>query len=247
MGAGWVDYYWHQASGPVTYTLTIHEGEAWLAVDTVDCQSTLCISDRPGTDTCTVYSGTHFKILVFLQYTSEAASYTLTFTGSPAPACSDVLDDDADGKVDYPEDPGCDSPDDRTEADMEVCPQLAPQVVLCTSIGNMVVEHPLHLVETVGGPNHRAAGYVDAYVFNVSTLSLTVPCVTLVLDNATVSPCQVAGGTYSERRATLLFSDSSEPRPLAGPKMETVRVCEATLRATVEGFGVNSMTIYALC
>ncbi len=35
---------------------------------------------------------------------------------SPAPACSDGQDNDADGRTDYPADPGCDSPQDGTES-----------------------------------------------------------------------------------------------------------------------------------
>ncbi len=39
------------------------------------------------------------------------------------PMCSDTVDDDADGKNDYPTDPGCDSPDDNDETD--TCPNGA--------------------------------------------------------------------------------------------------------------------------
>jgi hypothetical protein len=44
------------------------------------------------------------------------------------PVCSDGVDDDGDGKADYPEDPGCDSPADNDEADTcpgAGCPQCA--------------------------------------------------------------------------------------------------------------------------
>ncbi|MEE2787654.1 MAG: hypothetical protein VX589_09970 [Myxococcota bacterium] len=39
------------------------------------------------------------------------------------PQCSNGMDDDGDGKSDYPEDPGCLIPDDRDEADTEPGPQ----------------------------------------------------------------------------------------------------------------------------
>lgn len=39
------------------------------------------------------------------------------------PMCNDGVDDDADGKLDYPTDPGCDSPDDNDETD--TCPNGA--------------------------------------------------------------------------------------------------------------------------
>jgi len=40
-----------------------------------------------------------------------------TWTGAPPPpaACSNGVDDDGDGKIDHPDDPGCSSPDDTTE------------------------------------------------------------------------------------------------------------------------------------
>ncbi|HSK00377.1 MAG TPA: hypothetical protein VK932_04010 [Kofleriaceae bacterium] len=48
------------------------------------------------------------------------------------PVCSDGLDDDGDGKIDFPADPGCTSPDDDTEDDVcstaptdPACPQCA--------------------------------------------------------------------------------------------------------------------------
>ena len=39
--------------------------------------------------------------------------------------CSDGLDNDGDGKKDYPLDPGCDSPDDDTETDPATAPKCA--------------------------------------------------------------------------------------------------------------------------
>ncbi len=38
-------------------------------------------------------------------------------TSTPKPACSNGKDDDGDGKIDYPNDPGCDSPSDTDETD----------------------------------------------------------------------------------------------------------------------------------
>src|SRR5512143_394423 len=36
---------------------------------------------------------------------------------NPPPACNDGLDNDGDGKIDFPADPGCTSIDDNTETD----------------------------------------------------------------------------------------------------------------------------------
>ena len=49
------------------------------------------------------------------------------------PVCSDTLDDDGDGKIDYPLDPGCASPTDATEDD--VC-ATAPTDPACPRCGN---------------------------------------------------------------------------------------------------------------
>jgi len=42
-------------------------------------------------------------------------------SGNGDTACSNGIDDDHDGKVDYPDDPGCASPDDNDETDMPAC------------------------------------------------------------------------------------------------------------------------------
>ena len=44
-------------------------------------------------------------------------SATIYFAPATAPACSDGGDNDGDGKADFPDDPGCESPDDTSEAD----------------------------------------------------------------------------------------------------------------------------------
>lgn len=45
-------------------------------------------------------------------------------TGQP-PACNDGIDNDGDGRTDYPEDPGCASPEDPSELDPLHLPQCA--------------------------------------------------------------------------------------------------------------------------
>lgn len=44
-------------------------------------------------------------------------SATIFYSSATTPACSDGFDNDGDGKIDYPEDPGCTSRDDTSEAD----------------------------------------------------------------------------------------------------------------------------------
>jgi hypothetical protein len=65
-----------------------------------------------------VYAGQPSKTALFGNETlisdiSVYRSQILALTS--APACSDGLDDDADGRTDWPDDPGCDSPGDTSE------------------------------------------------------------------------------------------------------------------------------------
>lgn len=55
----------------------------------------------------------------------EQGSATISFAPATAPACSDGGDNDGDGKTDFPNDPGCESPDDTSEADPP--PSTTPQ------------------------------------------------------------------------------------------------------------------------
>jgi hypothetical protein len=49
----------------------------------------------------------------------------LTVREVPLAACLNGIDDDGDGRIDYPTDPGCESPDDRDELDPEALPACA--------------------------------------------------------------------------------------------------------------------------
>jgi parallel beta-helix repeat protein len=53
----------------------------------------------------------------------------LTIHAVPPPQCSDGIDNDGDGKVDYPEDPGCTSPDDDDERDTVSIPEFPSAAV----------------------------------------------------------------------------------------------------------------------
>lgn len=51
------------------------------------------------------------------QCTPQTLSWSATTSSPPPPACSDLSDNDGDGKVDYPADPGCTGPSDNDETD----------------------------------------------------------------------------------------------------------------------------------
>ncbi|MPY80554.1 MAG: hypothetical protein GEV04_19320 [Actinophytocola sp.] len=48
--------------------------------------------------------------------------------GGEQPECSDGVDNDGDKKIDYPEDPGCDSPEDNDESDDPTTPECSDGV-----------------------------------------------------------------------------------------------------------------------
>ncbi len=74
--------------------------------------------------------------------TGRGGAYALTATEVPLAACLNRADDDDDGRVDYPFDPGCERPSDRDESDPEV-----PSV--CANDddddGDGLVDYPLDL------------------------------------------------------------------------------------------------------
>ncbi len=55
----------------------------------------------------------------------EGGEVAVTVTEVPLAQCLNRLDDDGDGRVDYPEDPGCSQPTDRDEADPAEAPLCA--------------------------------------------------------------------------------------------------------------------------
>ncbi|MCA9545849.1 MAG: hypothetical protein KC613_15705, partial [Myxococcales bacterium] len=64
----------------------------------------------------------------------------VTVTEVPLAQCLNTLDDDEDGRLDYPDDPGCDHPTDRDEADPDVAPACANDE---DDDGDGQVDHPL--------------------------------------------------------------------------------------------------------
>ena len=67
------------------------------------------------------------------QVQSEVGSNALTAVDArpdaiPFPACSDRLDNDDDGRIDYPYDPGCSHPGDSDESSPDLAPRCLNQV-----------------------------------------------------------------------------------------------------------------------
>ncbi|HEY5951642.1 MAG TPA: hypothetical protein VIV40_39380, partial [Kofleriaceae bacterium] len=70
------------------------------------------------------------------------------------PVCDDGIDDDSDGKADYPLDPGCTAPDDSNEQD--VCAN-APQSPQCPACANGVDDDADGMTDYPADPNCLAA------------------------------------------------------------------------------------------
>lgn len=59
--------------------------------------------------------------IVPINLSVDAAELTVTVVSSSLPQCSDGLDNDGDGKIDFPDDPGCSDASDNNETDTPVC------------------------------------------------------------------------------------------------------------------------------
>lgn len=68
---------------------------------------------------------------------NDGCSSTCQIQNVPLPQCSDLIDNDGDGKIDFGQDPGCDSPTDNSESPDPVCPtQACPQPFVCNTNTN---------------------------------------------------------------------------------------------------------------
>jgi hypothetical protein len=94
---------------------------------------------------------------------------------------------------------------------------------------------------------HHAAGTVDLYSFPLQTGgSVTAPCVVLVTDSVTLSPCAAAGGSRVSTIA-YLYDQTLDQQSATLVTVTSARVCAATYTVTVNGIGVNNLPALALC
>jgi hypothetical protein len=170
---------------------------------------------------------------------TTASVVALPATASAATACSDGFDNDRDGNVDYPADPGCASPADATEG--------APCTLgVCVGISARDVIESVHVRpdEVVPGSLLVVAGYVDLYRFTLPNGAVVnLPCAVLE-GTAGGNPCAMAGGSYVSRTATLV-RDSVDVDE--GPEVATAGLCTGELQATADDIGIASAPAYTLC
>lgn len=114
--------------------------------------------------------------------------------------------------------------------------------------GTLVEERTVYDVTTTPVATHTVGGWLDAYRFPLPTGgSAVVPCVVLSANTRDANPCETAGGTFVSRAATLVTRSVTQPAPIQGAALATVRVCNATLTATVGGFGLENVPVYSTC
>lgn len=158
------------------------------------------------------------------------------------PACSDAADNDGDGAVDYPGDPGCSSAGDESE--FAECPEIAG-VAFCLEPGDEeITRATVYNVDPSLVPLDVQIGRIDLYDFRTGVVSVRLPCV--VLDSFATNACALAGGTYASTVATLA-AEAVIPRVEIGDPVTSVGICEAELVFTVLDVGITSAPALAVC
>ncbi|MEE2786921.1 MAG: hypothetical protein VX589_06245 [Myxococcota bacterium] len=74
--------------------------------------------------------------------TATPGTFKINVTEVPIAACRNRVDDDMDGKIDYPRDPGCTTSDDRSEDDPDEAPLCADEM---DNDGDNLIDYPLDL------------------------------------------------------------------------------------------------------
>ena len=110
------------------------------------------------------------------------------------PECSDGVDDDNDGKLDYPDDPGCNSPSDNDETDDcpagPGCPQCSNQL---DDDGDGMIDYPADTTCHSAGDRSEACPSSEGVA--VLTMPATIGDTSMALDD--VHPiCSIEQGAF---------------------------------------------------
>jgi hypothetical protein len=224
------DLYWHEPSSvlPGFWDSTPGNcsGPTSIEPNDPECSIWKAIDRRAGTNIAEIWQG--------------CESYSELPVGVPsvAPQCSDGVDNDLDGRTDYPDDPDCTSPSGALEAGAPgtSCPDVSVLVPVCVSYtpGTTRTPYTVYAPTTAGG---SVVAHVDRYQFTLPNGATTaVPCVVV---DGTPDACSAAGGTYLDTMAAL--------GPALSTPVTTVYVCDANLVATADDLGLTSFPAYALC
>jgi hypothetical protein len=152
----------------------------------------------------------------------------------PAPQCSDGIDNDGDGKVDYPGDPGCSSPNQEDEND--VCPAGGA----CPACGNGVdddgdgqTDYPADTGCTSASDDDEFVANPDVCGANVTVHSVPVGTYTDVLSTSGTSELSASCGgggdevVYEIQVATaaVLMATTISPTTLADTVLSIRSAC----------------------
>jgi len=153
---------WHSFKGEIdeftVYNKALSTGEIQSIVDAgefgkckVECgnnfiqDNEVCDGSDLGGETCESQLGAGFNGPLGCK--SDCSDYDTTQCAAPA-LCNDGIDNDADGKIDFPSDPGCSSSDDGDETDPPPPPinrnitfqkSASPQIIIQPALGEREV------------------------------------------------------------------------------------------------------------
>jgi hypothetical protein len=169
------------------------------------------------------------------------------------PECSDGIDNDRDGAVDYPADTECRGPDYDAEG-LQTPERIGPPppgpcstvgtVTACASLTPRTVFAQYTAYEASYLIDKLADATLALYEFtlpNGGTVEL--PCVE-VAQPVAADPCAAAGGTWVQDRLRLVQYD---PLQNVDQPAASVALCTADLTVTVNDVGVSSAPAYAPC
>ncbi len=113
-------------------------------------------------------------------------------SGPPQPQCNDGIDNDADGKIDYPDDPGCVVPQQDDETDD--CPDGAN----CPQCGNGKDDDANGKTDYPDDPGCTAAGDYDEYTMNPVACGTNVMIHQLPATGMTTGTFDATTSTFSQ-------------------------------------------------
>jgi hypothetical protein len=114
---------------------------------------------------------------------------------------------------------------------------------VCVNVAKGTVVRTLGLAGPQPSGSLHVVGRIDMYSLPLPIGgSATFPCVVLGLDATSTGGCDALGATRVSTVATLVDTYASGASPVI-----TVGVCAATITATVEGFGLQSVPGNTIC
>ncbi len=162
---------------------------------------------NPALDTTTLSDGNH-TVAVYIE--DAAGNRTkvwgpTTITVDNIPECRDGIDNDGDGKVDHPADPGCDSPDDETESPDPTKPECSDGI---DNDGDGLTDYPADLGCSSATDNSEAGPIKESATDPGSTPVAATPAATntvTVTTTKTETVNRPVNGINASKKARLIM------------------------------------------